>query len=131
MLEYLLKHFICIQVESEKLNIRVWPKVSPFTTPAALGTNLNEVNKPASAKFVTQKQFQMQQTQFDIIRNSLRHNIDHELREFDHMMTNFIKCRSRWQHFFQLYFEINKNKMISKFLNNIIQKCFKERKPQT
>lgn len=88
-------------IESGKLNKRIWPKVSAYTTPLniALNTNNSELNKQSisNAKFLSLKQL----TQFEIQRNSLKHKIDYELSEFDHLLSNIINVRYQWQIFFE------------------------------
>lgn len=88
-------------VDSNKLNKRVWPKVSPFLTPlnVALGNNTHELNKQSTsgAKILSQKQL----AQFEIQRNSLKHKVDYELSEFDHLLTNLINVRTQWESFTQ------------------------------
>ncbi len=85
------------KVSSGKLEKRVLPKVSPFTTPLsqALGSNSYELNKQTNAKYLSQKQL----TQFEIHSNSLKHRIDYELNEFDFLVGNLINTRTQWQKF--------------------------------
>jgi hypothetical protein len=92
-----------LKVDSEKVNCRVYPKVSPlnqtsssgseFKQPLQTANSTNQQSGSAQAKLLSSRHL----VQFDRQTNALKRKIDDEFAEFFSILNTFIKLKTNWQ----------------------------------
>ncbi|CAF0987936.1 unnamed protein product [Brachionus calyciflorus] len=86
-------------IESNKLNIRIPPKVSPFTgsentkQPFSQVQSTNTNNPGGISRIVNQKQM----ANYEILINSLKRRVDLDLNEFHQFIFKLLEIRTKWQ----------------------------------